>query len=250
MVSNLRIAALLGATVLAAGTHAQYGWDARGARYAGHSAQALAAHITALTDAQFGGGYPQSRRVLAWSRSPITAHDLGWPRDTVRGLSQAKWRERSAGKRRTKPTSHYVPSMRRVWGAVARGDLDDAYRRVARMASKSHRHTEIEAITTHEVLLELGDMELERGAHDKAARNYRTAIAMFADVASRRTVLAFNRLIAAGFRGGDHAGAMAHLATLAHLEAVAGPGMWERTASTRAAVDSYPLFASLPQHAH
>ncbi len=248
--SNLQIAALLGATVLAVGVHAQYGWDARGARYAGHSAQALAAHITALTDAQFGGGYPQSRRVLAWSLAPITAHDLGWPRDTVRGLSQAKWRERSAGKRRTKPTSHYVPSMRRVWGAVARGDLDDAYKRVARLASKSHRHTEIEAITTHEVLLELGDMELERGAHDRAVRSYRTAVGMFADVASERTVLAFNRLIAAGFRGGDHADAMAHVSALAHLEAVVGTGIQERSSPTRAAVDSYPLFAGLPQHAH
>jgi len=248
--SNLRIAALLGATVLAAGAHAQYGWDARGAGYSGHSAQALAAHITALTDAQFGGGYPQSRRVLAWSLAPITAHDLGWPRDTVGGLSRALWRERPAGKRRTKPTSHYLPSMRRVWGAVARGDLDNAYKRVARLALKSHRHTENEAITTHEVLLELGDMELERGDHDKAARSYRTAIGMFADVASQRTALAFNRLIAAGFRGGDHAGAMAHVSALAHLEAVAGTGMQERTSPTRAAVDSYPQFASLPRHAH
>ena len=140
--------------------------------------------------------------------------------------------------------------MRRVWGAVARGDLDDAYRRVARLASKSHRHTEIEAITTHEVLLELGDMELERGAHDKAARNYRTAIAMFADVASQRTAFAFNRLIAAGFRGGDHAGAIAHVSALAHFEAVAGPGMQDRAAPTRASVASYAQFASLPQRTH
>lgn len=247
--SNVRIAAVLGVTLLAAGVHAQYDWDARLA-YPARSAQELAAHITALTDAQFGGGYPQSRRVLAWSRSPVTAHGLGWPRDTIRGLSRERWQERSAGKRRTRPTSHYVPSMRRVWGAVARGDLDDAYKRVARLASKSHRHTEIEAITTHEVLLELGDMELERGASDKAARSYRAAVGMFADVASQRTILAFNRLIAAGFRGGDHADAMAHVSALAHLETVVGTDMQERTSPTRAAVDSYPLFASLPQHAH
>ncbi len=248
--SNLRIAALLSVTMLAAGAHAQYGWDVRGTGYPGQSAQVLAAHITALTDAQFGGGYPQSRRVLAWSLAPVTMHDLGWPRDSVRGLSRGLWRERATGKRRTRPTSHYIPSMRRVWGAIGHGDLDDAYKRLARLASKSHRHTEIEAITTHEVLLELGDMELERGVPDRAARSYRTAVGMFADVASQRTVLAFNRLIAAGFRGGDHAGAMAHVSALAHLEAVAGPGVQKRTAPTRAAVASYPLSANLPQHAH
>lgn len=246
--SILRIAAVLGATVLAAGSHAQYGWDGRGAGYPTRSAQALAAHITALTGAQFGGGYPQSRRVLAWNLEPVTAHDLGWPRDTVLGLSRAQWRERSTGKRRTRPTSHYVPSMRRVWGAIGRGDLDEAHKRIARLASKSHRHTEIEAVTTHEVLLELGDIELDRGAPDKAARNYRTAVGMFADVAPQRTLLAFNRLIAAGFRGGDHISAMAHVSALAHLEATAGPGMQERAGPTRTAVDGHPLFASLPQH--
>ena len=248
--SNLRIATVLGAMVLAAGAHAQYGWDARGTGYPTRSAQALAAYIKVQTDAQFGGGYPQSRRVLAWNLEPVTAHDLGWPRDTVRGLSRALWRERSTGKRRTRPTSHYVPSMRRVWSAIGRGDLDDAHRRVARLASKSRWHTEIEAITTHEVLLELGDMELERGDPDMAAKSYRTAVGMFADVAPQRTALAFNRLIAAGFRGGDHAAAMAHVSVLARLEAGAGAGMQERADSTRAAVDSYPLFVSLPQHAH
>lgn len=141
--------------------------------------------------------------------------------------------------------------MRRVWGAVGRGDLDDAYKRLARLALKSHRHTEIEAITTHEVLLELGDMELER-----AVPPTRPLEATVRPSACSRTshrsgrCSPSNRLIAAGFRGGDHAGAMAHVSALAHFEAVAGPDMQDRTVPTRAGVASYPLFASLTPRTH
>ena len=242
---KLQAGAVFAVALLAASVQAQYGYGERGdyPTYRMQSAQALAAHITALTDSQFGGGYPQSRRLLAWHLRPVTAHD------TVRGLSQTLWRERATWKRRARPTRHYGPSMRRIWSAIGRGDFDEAERRLARLASKTHRHTEIESITTHEVLLELGDIELKSGAHDRAAWNYRTAIDMFAYVPPEHTMLALGRLIAAGFRDGDHAAAMDHVASLARVQAVAPPTRARPSNPPPPSPAAQPWLASLSQQA-